>query len=154
VSTGISGSDTGSCVSLNLMNRHIAAALAGVFLPVDAGASETSQSIGSEPWDALRTICPMPSLKFASVDSVGFDHERPWDELCSRLLGPNVERPDAASLATLVVARGVDASDRSFVSTIRRMEERVKRHSVPWNPFPVNFWSAQRRDAGWFKTND
>ncbi len=56
--------------SFGKMNGYISDCLAGLFLPLGNNSHQKKENSvvilpGSEPWEILRSICPMPAYKFA-----------------------------------------------------------------------------------------
>ncbi|XP_071150571.1 tubulin delta chain-like [Mytilus edulis] len=54
-------------VSFDAMNTSIASALGGVFLPTNTMTPKSGPSIGLEPWEMIRSVCPLPANKFVQV---------------------------------------------------------------------------------------
>ncbi|CAH1788254.1 unnamed protein product [Owenia fusiformis] len=141
----------GRSVSFNDMNLHIAACMAGVMLPVDSVTPKCGMSIGMEPWEMIRSICPIPTTKFIHINQLN-KSKLSWDELTSQVLH-TVKRHDSAgktfsSIANLVIARG--DTTRSFPGHMTSISQKVKAtySAVTWNPFPVDFWIARHNSIG------
>ncbi|XP_071100932.1 tubulin delta chain-like [Haliotis cracherodii] len=139
-------------VSFSAMNQSIANSLCGVFLPTESLTPSSGFSTGMEPWDMVRTLCPMPSLKFIHI----LQHARSkvgWDGLATQTLHSlqryNTHGKPFKSVANLVVGRG--DSSQSFLAAMKRgVEDKIKSSysCVAWNPMPVDYWSARRNALG------
>ncbi|XP_062813857.1 uncharacterized protein LOC100553684 isoform X3 [Anolis carolinensis] len=132
-------------VSFSAMNAYIASCLAGLFYPLKVFTTRSGISLGQEPWELLRSVCPMPTLKFlhtAQSSTCGSVH---WDRLASSVVQPLPrESPDGnphCSTALLAMARG--PQEHSFLlnpdSVLRRLKQAYR--CVPWNPFPTTYWT-------------
>ncbi|KAL5008452.1 hypothetical protein ScPMuIL_014033 [Solemya velum] len=136
-------------VSLQLVNSAISAELNGIFLPTDTLTPSSGSSLGMEPWELVRSVCPMPSLKF-----VQFLHQASSEKSLDDVLAQATRRVAKYSsegrpygcLASLVVIRG---NTRETVS-VPRVEGRIKKSyaCVSWNPYPVDIWIAKNCQTG------
>lgn len=138
-------------VSFNQMNENIAAALCGVTLPTDTLTTKCGASIGMEPWEMVRSLCPHPGNKIVQINHIARS-KLSWEAMMSQLL-LNLHRYDKdgkpyRSLSTLIVARG-DSTD-SFHSAMKTLEKKVKNaySCVPWNPYPLDIWTARNNLSG------
>ncbi|XP_065187572.1 uncharacterized protein LOC135818158 [Sycon ciliatum] len=171
--TAASASAT-SCTHATLadMNRLGAEMMCGLFLPAEnsaSGASLGGWSIGLEPWDLCRTVCPLPSLKLFTVDHCWQSHARSWtamaDQLAkqhrltryargsgttapahSRHISDVLSRLSAAHYQTtslVAVARG--SRRDALVSELGALEKNLSKgfRCADWNPSPVDIWTAR-----------
>jgi len=124
-------------VSLVHCNQYIARCIAELILPTDSVSynSVRCAGFGLEPWELVRSICPMPSTKFIHAncapcsaqnivsDAVKAAIHRHGDGYCTNISG-------------LFVIRG---SVPTF--PVNNVIEQMK--FVKWNPFPVDLWTAK-----------
>jgi len=124
-------------VSLAHCNQYIARCIADLILPTDSVSNNSVRcaGFGLEPWELLRSICPMPTLKFFHAsytpsnsqkllrDAVKIASHRHGDGYCTNISG-------------LLVVRG-SVPTFSVNSFIEQMK------FVKWNPFPVDLWTAK-----------
>uniref|UniRef100_H3AP68 Tubulin delta chain n=1 Tax=Latimeria chalumnae TaxID=7897 RepID=H3AP68_LATCH len=143
-----------SQISLSAMNSHIASCLAGLMYPVQTLTTGSGLSIGMEPWELLRSVCPMPSMKFLHVtqrstsdlmvlleSALGclmVKDAVQGDSLCINQQGHLHQH---YSTAVLAVARG--NHDNSFFSSVNSVLMKLKQgyRCVPWNPTPIDYWT-------------
>nr|XP_006815929.1 PREDICTED: tubulin delta chain-like [Saccoglossus kowalevskii] len=141
-------SDSG--ISFADMNQHIAACIGGVFLPVTSLTPTCGMPIGAEPWEMVRSICPMPSVKFASINHIT-KSKASWDTLASSLLHTvprhGIHGDVYSAMSTVCVVRG--DSTNTFPRYIRTVEDKIKHvyNCVSWNPFPVDVWISDMNPA-------
>lgn len=124
-------------VSLVQCNRYIAQCIAGLILPTDSVSNNSVKcaGFGLEPWELVRSVCPMPTTKFIHAsctlcsaqnivnDAVKSASHRHGDSYCTNISG-------------LLVIRG-SVPTFSVNSVIEQMK------FVKWNPFPVDLWTAK-----------
>lgn len=124
-------------VSLIHCNQYIARTIADLILPTDSVSSNSARcaGFGLEPWELVRSVCPMPTMKFIHAsytpsssqnllnDAVKVASHRHGDGHCTNLAG-------------LLVVRG-----NVPVFPVNRLIEQMK--FVKWNPFPVDLWTAK-----------
>ncbi|XP_053873633.1 tubulin delta chain-like [Malaclemys terrapin pileata] len=60
-------SDMQPQVSLSAMNTYVASCLAGLLYPLKAFTTGSGISVGMEPWELLRSACPMPTMRFLHI---------------------------------------------------------------------------------------
>ncbi|XP_033628516.1 tubulin delta chain-like [Asterias rubens] len=143
-------------VSFGKMNGYISDCLAGLLLPLGNNSQRKKENSvvilpGSEPWEILRSIFPMPAYKFAHTSC--FKKRYPsWSTVASGLVN-SLKRHDQhgnlfSSLACLAVIRG-NASN-TFPHTLQAVENQLKvaYNCVKWNPFPVDFWTGTENPNG------
>ncbi|XP_077997628.1 tubulin delta chain-like [Glandiceps talaboti] len=137
-------------ISMSDMNQHIAACLSGVFLPINTLTPSSGFPIGAEPWEMVRSVCPMPSMKFTSVNHTS-KSKATWESLCTSLLH-TVPRHDESGqhyscLSSMAAIRG--DSTNTFHRHSRLVEEKIKHtcNFVDWNPFPVDFWIGSKHPS-------
>ncbi|XP_064598266.1 tubulin delta chain-like [Liolophura sinensis] len=127
------------------LNSAIAGSLCGVVLPTDTLKS-SGYSLGMEPWEMVRSLCPMPSLKFMNLSHASRS-KLSWEGLVSSISQGHRRRDSQGqivrTLSTLLVARG-DATS-TFFRNLKTTEEKIKSayNVVNWNPFPVDVWTAK-----------
>ncbi|XP_013409803.1 tubulin delta chain [Lingula anatina] len=138
-------------VSFSQMNHHISSCLAGVLLPVDSLTPSSGVSLGMEPWELIRSACPMPALKILHLTQ-GIKSKSSWDNVASSSVY-YLKRHDAqgkmySSLANVVIARG--DTHGTFPDYMKQIEDKVKStyNCVSWNPYPVDFWTGKFNPAG------
>eukprot|EP00762_Andalucia_godoyi_P001996 ANDGO_02543.mRNA.1 Tubulin gamma chain len=151
----------GSYVRLSMedVNTHIAASLAGLLFPLTSAAGTTSSFAA---WDLISTLCPDRSRKFLHTTTAPFLRSKEklhsFDYLSRQLinLSPKFDgcnRP-IQSLATSVVVRG-DSNSRFFIDYQPKCEtilrEAYKPVSPFFNPHPFD-WKISRAPA--FKSLD
>uniref|UniRef100_UPI003AADAF28 tubulin delta chain-like n=1 Tax=Centroberyx gerrardi TaxID=166262 RepID=UPI003AADAF28 len=133
--------------SLTVMNTHIASCMAGLLLPVK---SLTPTSLGSEPWELIRSVCPIPAAKLLHTTQAYSSVRTQWDRLATSSLQavPQLSSTGKpySSRAVLAVARG--NNDNSFhLSNV--LEKLRKGHRcVSWNPFPIDHWADTNNRLG------
>nr|XP_005990788.1 PREDICTED: tubulin delta chain-like [Latimeria chalumnae] len=134
-----------SQISLSAMNSHIASCLAGLMYPVQTLTTGSGLSIGMEPWELLRSVCPMPSMKFLHVTQRSTRGTAFWDSLTSSIVHTLQRQSPSGkphySTAVLAVARG--NHDNSFFSSVNSVLMKLKQgyRCVPWNPTPIDYWT-------------
>jgi len=124
-------------VSLVQSNQYIAQCIAELILPTDSVSSSSMRcaGLGLEPWELVRSVCPMPTTKFIHAS-------------CTRCCAQNIvsDAVKAAShrhgdgyctnISAVFVIRG---SVPTF--SVNSVVEQMK--FVNWNPFPVDLWTAK-----------
>lgn len=124
-------------VSTVQCNLYIARCIAELILPTDSVSNNSIKyaGFGLEPWELVRSICPMPALKFIHPcriscslqnmlnNAVKIAKHRHRDHYCTNISG------------LLVVRGGIPTfSVDSFIEQMK---------FVKWNPFPVDLWTAK-----------
>lgn len=132
--------------SLSVMNAHITSCMAGLLMPVKTLTVGSGQSLGIEPWELLRSVCPIPTAKLLYTAQASASERSSWDTLASETFRnlPQLS-PDGksySSRAVLAVARGNQGN--SFILSNVLQKLRQIHRCVPWNPFPVDHWSDPR----------
>ncbi|XP_067386557.1 tubulin delta chain-like isoform X2 [Emydura macquarii macquarii] len=79
-------SDVQPQVSLAAMNAYIASCLAGLLYPLKAFTTGSGISMGLEPWELLRSVCPVPAMKFLRVAQARRRGTVFWDSLASSVV--------------------------------------------------------------------
>ncbi|KAL4217210.1 hypothetical protein ACF0H5_023662 [Mactra antiquata] len=138
-------------VSFAQLNDTIASHLCGIFLPTDSLKTKSAYSLGMEPWEMVRTISPMPNLKFVQVAQY-MNSKMSWSDLLSKL-SATWRKYDSCgkpynSIGTICVARG--DTTNSFPLHMSTLETKLSQsfHCVDWNPFPIDFWHAKSNTCG------
>ncbi|KAM9489417.1 tubulin delta chain-like isoform 2-T2 [Clarias gariepinus] len=134
--------------TLSAMNAHITSCMAGLLLPVNT-LTTRSFSLGAEPWELMRSVCPVPTAKLLYTTQASASAVSHWDTLVSETLRnlPQLS-PDVkpySSRAVLAVARG--DQDNSFIASNVLQKLRQAHRCVDWNPFPVDHWTDPRNEA-------
>ncbi|XP_068952015.1 tubulin delta chain-like [Petaurus breviceps papuanus] len=131
--------------SLSSMNTYIADCVAGLLYPVSNFQPTSGLNIGVEPWELLRSVCPVPTMKFLHVAQTSTRGQVFWDSMVSsvtRFLAPESSTGDPHySTSLLSVARS------NHCSLIQPQSSAMKRLQraygcVTWNPFPLSLWTA------------
>ncbi|XP_027005362.2 tubulin beta-8 chain-like isoform X3 [Tachysurus fulvidraco] len=112
-------------------------------------ALHSGQSLGMEPWELVRSVCPIPTAKLLYTTQASASEMSQWDTLASETVQnlPQLS-PDGkpySSRAVLAVARG--NHDNSFIVSKALQKLRQAHRCVPWNPFPVDHWTDPRNEA-------
>ncbi|KAM9307768.1 tubulin delta chain-like [Gastrophryne carolinensis] len=138
-------SDLQPAVSLGAMNSHIASCLAGLLYPVHSLKTRSSVSLGLEPWELIRSLCPMPSMKFLHTSQVRTRGTVFWDKVTSSVV-QSIPRTDPRgrlhqSLSLLAVARS--PQEYSFLLSQDAVLSKLKQtyRCVSWNPAPIHCWT-------------
>ncbi|XP_062847861.1 tubulin delta chain-like [Trichomycterus rosablanca] len=136
--------------TLSAMNAHIISCTAGLLLPVQSLSTDSGQSLGIEPWELIRSVCPIPTAKLLHTTQVSASETSHWDSLVSGVL-QNLPHLSPAgkpysSRAVLAVARG--NQDNSFIASNVLQKLRQGHRCVKWNPFPVDHWTDPRNETG------
>ncbi|TFK05552.1 cytochrome P450 2C5-like [Platysternon megacephalum] len=79
-------SDMQPQVSLFAMNTYIASCLAGLLYPLKAFTTGSGISMGMEPWELLRSVCPMPTMTFLHIAPACKRGTVFWDSLASSVV--------------------------------------------------------------------
>uniref|UniRef100_W5LAT3 Tubulin delta chain n=1 Tax=Astyanax mexicanus TaxID=7994 RepID=W5LAT3_ASTMX len=131
--------------SLSAVNTRHASHLAGLLLPVQSLAT---LGLGMEPWELIRSVCPVPSAKLLSSTQASSRERSHWDSLISGALQylPQISPAGKpySSRAVLAVARGDHDNSFGTSSIIQRLRHRC----VRWNPFPVDSWTDPLNELG------
>ncbi|KAJ8415814.1 hypothetical protein AAFF_G00403710 [Aldrovandia affinis] len=132
--------------SFSAINAHIASCLAGLLLPVYSITTASGLSLGMEPWELVRSVCPLPAAKLLHTSQACSRERTHWNSLASSSLQalPHLS-PEGklhSSRAVLAVARGVQ--DDSFLMSTALQRLRRGHRCVPWNPFPIDHWTDPR----------
>ncbi|KAK2855005.1 hypothetical protein Q7C36_006874 [Tachysurus vachellii] len=135
--------------TLSVMNTHIISCMAGLLMPVKTLTTCSGQSLGIEPWELVRSVCPIPTAKLLYTTQASASEMSQWDTLASETVQnlPQLS-PDGklySSRAVLAVARG--NHDNSFIVSKALQKLRQAHRCVPWNPFPVDHWTDPRNEA-------
>ena len=97
----------------------------------------------------MRSLCPDPSLKFITPIHTQFSKpSNTWDQAVSCVTHPSaLRRRDstqgkASCISLILVARSSPSNIESLIANVGNLEKKLKEayNSVPWNPFPVDFW--------------
>ncbi|XP_062978635.1 tubulin delta chain-like [Elgaria multicarinata webbii] len=137
--------EASSQVSLSAMNTYVASCLAGLLHPLKIFTTRSGISLGTEPWELLRSVCPMPTLKFLHTAQASSRGTVFWDSLASSVVQPLPRECPAGSphrsTALLAVARS--PQEDAFLLNHSSVLTKLKRayRCVPWNPFSAKYWT-------------
>ncbi|XP_052080620.1 tubulin delta chain-like [Mytilus californianus] len=139
-------------VSFDAMNTSIASALGGVFLPTDTMTPKSGPSIGMEPWEMIRSVCPLPANKFIQVHHIA-KSKLSWAGL-QKQMSQGIRRHDSkgnvfGSIGNVVIARG-DSTETIYPQMTQGLEKKFRKsfNTVSWNPFPIDIWTAKTNSIG------
>ncbi|XP_043922006.1 tubulin delta chain-like [Protopterus annectens] len=102
-------------------------------------------SIGMEPWELLRSVCPVPSTKFLCLNHISKRGTAFWDSMSSSVVHMLQRQSHLGkpyySTSVLAVARG--NHDNSFFSSVDSVLSKLKQgyRCASWNPFPIDYWT-------------
>ena len=139
-------------VSFQDINKLVASILAGIFLPTDTLSTSVGVSLGQEPWEVVRTLTPMPGLKFVHTAQYS-SSKLSWDGMATKLMLQcpkyNDRGEQIKSLAATVIARG-DVRDSFMLDMRNGLSNKLKKgfNFVPWNPYPLDCWTSKSGLAG------
>ncbi|XP_063076322.1 tubulin delta chain-like isoform X2 [Engraulis encrasicolus] len=106
-------------------------------------ALHSGLSLGMEPWELIRSVCPMPSAKLLSITQASSREKQKWDRLAGLTLQSVPQLSPAGksytSRAVLAVARG--DQDKSFATSRALYKLKRGHRCVAWNPFPIDHWT-------------
>ncbi|XP_053265399.1 uncharacterized protein LOC128423868 isoform X4 [Podarcis raffonei] len=106
---------------------------------------QSGVNMGMEPWELLRTVCPMPAFKFLHTAQASTRGTVFWDSLASSVLQPlprqSLDGNPHQSTAVLAVARGPreDAFLANPSLVLRKLRQGYR--CVAWNPFAATYWT-------------
>ncbi|XP_072180811.1 uncharacterized protein [Diadema setosum] len=135
-------------VNIQMMNGYISDSLAGLLCPISSNMTTSGISCGTEAWELLRSVAPMPVYKFLHVNHVT-KSKSTWESMASNLIQNtvryNADGKPLSALSSLVAVRG-DTSN-SFTSSLQVVEKKLRGafNYVKWNPFPIDFWIGNRQ---------
>ncbi|CAM5094813.1 unnamed protein product [Eretmochelys imbricata] len=133
-------------VSLSAMNTYVASCLAGLLYPLKAFTIGSGISMGMEPWELLRSVCPMPTMKFLHIPQACKRGTVFWDSLASSVVHslPRASHAGRPHYSTSVLAVAHSYRQDTFLlsrdSVLRKLKQAYR--CVPWNPFPLTCWTA------------
>ncbi|XP_045178492.2 tubulin delta chain-like [Mercenaria mercenaria] len=138
-------------ISFANLNEAIASHLSGIFLPTESLMTRSAYSLGMEPWEMIRSVSPMPNLKFVQIAQY-MNSKMSWSDLLGKL-SATIRKYDSSgkpysSLGNICVARGDTTG--GFQLHVGALEPKLKQayNCVNWNPFPVDFWTAKPNNCG------
>ncbi|XP_064203228.1 uncharacterized protein LOC135261154 [Anguilla rostrata] len=135
--------------SFSAINAHIASCVAGLLLPVHSLTTSSGLSLGMEPWELVRSVCPQPVAKLLHTTQACSRERMRWEILASSSLQnlPHLspEGKPHSSRAVLAVARG---NQDSFLTSTALQQLRRGHRCVSWNPFPIDHWTDPRDQLG------
>ncbi|XP_074116305.1 tubulin delta chain-like isoform X1 [Sminthopsis crassicaudata] len=134
-----------SQVSLLSMNTYIADCVAGLLFPVSNFEPTSGLNMGVEPWELVRSVCPVPTMKFLHVAQTSTRGQVFWDSMVSSVthfLDPESSTGSPHySTSLLSVARSNHCSLIQPQSSAMKKLQRAY-GCVSWNPFPLSLWTA------------
>ncbi|KAJ8288140.1 hypothetical protein COCON_G00007990 [Conger conger] len=140
--------------SFSDINAHIANCLAGLLLPVHSLTTSSGRSLGMEPWELVRSVCPLPAAKLLHTTQACSRERMHWERLASSSLKglPHLspEGKPHSSRAVLAVARGIQDS---FLTPTALQRLRRGHRCVSWNPFPIDHWTDTCVQLGGFPSS-
>ncbi|KAM5157382.1 tubulin delta chain-like [Mantella aurantiaca] len=140
-----SSCDSQPAVSLPAMNTHIASCLAGLLYPVHSLKTRSMVSMGLEPWELIRSLCPMSSMKFLHTAQICRRGTAFWDKVTSSVVQtlPRANPQGQLHHSVSVVAVARNSQDFSFLlsrdSVLMKLKQSYR--CVSWNPFPIHCWT-------------
>ncbi|XP_030638671.1 tubulin delta chain-like [Chanos chanos] len=136
--------------SFSAVNTHIASCVAGLLMPVQSLHTKSGLSLGAEPWELIRSVCPLPAAKLLYSTQACASESVHWDRLVSSTLQslPQLSPTGKpySSRAVLAVARG--DQDNSFIMGNALKKLKQGHRCVQWNPFPVDYWTDPCNEVG------
>ncbi|XP_029442558.1 tubulin delta chain-like, partial [Rhinatrema bivittatum] len=84
--TAAVAADTQPHISFSSMNTYIASCLAGLLYPINMFKTGSRISMGMEPWELLRSVCPNPTMKFLYTAQACKRGTAFWDSLISSVV--------------------------------------------------------------------
>ncbi|XP_048452120.1 tubulin delta chain-like [Rhincodon typus] len=132
-------------ISLSDMNTLIASCLAGLMYPVSNLRTRSGVGIGLEPWELLRTVCPVPTTKLLYTSQMNKRGTASWDSMLSSIVRTLPRHSPTGeiyhSTAVLAVARGTRAE--TFNCSLQPIMMKMKQGygCVSWNPHPLDYWT-------------
>lgn len=136
--------------SLSAMNKHISSCVAGLLLPVHSLTTASGLSLGIEPWELLRSLCPLPAAKLLFTTQACSREKTSWDSLVDSTIQavPQLSSTSKpySSRAVLAVARG--NKDNSFFMSNAIKKLKKGHRCVSWNPFPIDHWTDPNNQFG------
>ncbi|XP_030052813.1 tubulin delta chain isoform X4 [Microcaecilia unicolor] len=131
-------------ISFSSMNTYIASCLAGLMYPINMFKTGSKLSMGMEPWELLRSVCPIPAMKFLHTAQACKRGTAFWDSLASSVVHslPRESPSGYPHYSTSVLAVARSNQDDSFVHSQNSVLLKLKQayRCVPWNPFPLDCW--------------
>ncbi|XP_029444108.1 tubulin delta chain-like isoform X3 [Rhinatrema bivittatum] len=101
-------------------------------------------SMGMEPWELLRSVCPNPTMKFLYTAQACKRGTAFWDSLISSVVHtlPRESASGQPHFSTSVLAVARSNQDNSFLLSQNSVLLKLKQayRCVTWNPFPVDCW--------------
>ncbi|XP_078072030.1 tubulin delta chain-like isoform X2 [Mustelus asterias] len=132
-------------ISLSDMNTHIASCLAALMYPVSSLRTPSGVSIGLEPWELLRSVCPVPTTKFLYTSQMNKRGAASWDSMLSSIVRTLPRHSSTGnthqSTAVLAVARGTGADTFNCSRQPIMMKVKQGYGCVSWNPQPLDYWT-------------
>ncbi|XP_029444106.1 tubulin delta chain-like isoform X2 [Rhinatrema bivittatum] len=141
--TAAVAADTQPHISFSSMNTYIASCLAGLLYPINMFKTGRI-SMGMEPWELLRSVCPNPTMKFLYTAQACKRGTAFWDSLISSVVHtlPRESASGQPHFSTSVLAVARSNQDNSFLLSQNSVLLKLKQayRCVTWNPFPVDCW--------------
>jgi len=133
-------------VSLVDCNQYIARCIAELILPTESVSSDSARcaGFGLEPWELVRTVCPVPSTKFFHAGCVPCTAQNILSDAV-KVANHQHGHNHCTNISGLFVIRGNSPSFH-VNSVIKQMK------FVQWNPFPLDVWTSKVNPLGSSKT--
>jgi len=139
-------------VSMADLNEIISNMLLGCYLPVTSLKCQSNHlSIGNEPWEIVRSLAPVPSLKLLQMRQATLSDRNSycgaekvaWNKLLQNIsLQVKSDTWNGGSchptLSSVCICRGF-TNTHSSDNIINKLQKNFK--FVDWNPYPVDFWT-------------
>jgi len=124
-------------VTLAHCNQYIAQCIAQLILPTDSVSNNSVRCVGFglEPWELVRSVCPMPTTKFIHPSWTACSSENVETKAVKAACHRHGD-VYCTNMSDLFVVRG---SVPTF--HVNSVIEQMK--FVQWNPFPVDLWTAK-----------
>lgn len=111
---------------------------------------------GGEPWELIRSGCPLPQLKFLTPAHFASGRST-WEQLVVQLLHSKSMSPlrlpkgtpKPRTSSAVVIARGnrsnMDSFTKHFSATFQSRAAKAF-NFVDWNPFPLDLWMSTEKE--------
>ncbi|CAM4525208.1 unnamed protein product [Caretta caretta] len=122
-------SDMQPQVSLSAMNTYVASCLAGLLYLLKAFTTGSGISMGMEPWELLRSVCPMPTMKFLHIPQACKRGTVFWDSLALSVVHslPRASHAGRPHYSTSVLAVAHSYQEDTFLlsrdSVLRKLKQ-------------------------------
>nr|XP_002121850.1 tubulin delta chain [Ciona intestinalis] len=131
------------------INETIADNMISMYLPVTTLSPPSGGiSTGPEPWEMIRSLSPIPSLKLLQTRHLVADNSNDplvWEKLTRSLISqfPHVRSTGTSCISALCVCRGIGKGSSPNPGLIAKKLKKSY-NCVKWNPFPIDVWMDHR----------